>query len=71
MSDIHEKLTVNLIPRTSVALRSLVKLTGHSETDCVNRSINVYAYIEALIQSGGELYVREPGDTSPHVLTIS
>jgi hypothetical protein len=56
-----QRVTVNLTPRTAEALEEAVKLTGDTKTDTINRAIQVFAYLEKIIQSGGTIYVRDSG----------
>ncbi|MEU8371985.1 hypothetical protein AB0C22_02550 [Micromonospora sp. NPDC048894] len=46
------KITVNLIVRAWTALEDACRLTGESKTDAVNRSIQLYAFMQKSIQSG-------------------
>jgi hypothetical protein len=57
-----QRVTVNLTPRTSAALDEAVRLTRDTKTDTINRAIQVYAYLERIIQDGGTVYVRDPGN---------
>jgi hypothetical protein len=57
-----ERVTVNLIARAARALQEVAELTGDSKTDNINRAIQVYAYLEAISQRGGAIYVRESAD---------
>jgi hypothetical protein len=54
-----ERVTVNLVRRASQALRRLSERTGDTRTDCINRSIQVYDYLERVDSAGGAIYVRE------------
>jgi hypothetical protein len=54
-----ERVTVNLAARASRALRRVSELTGDSRTDCINRAIEVYGYLQEVIDQGGSIYVRE------------
>ena len=56
-----ERVTVNLIPRSSRALQSAHETTGDTKTDTINRALQVYAYLVYLETSGGEIFVQEPG----------
>ena len=56
-----ERVTVNLIPRTSKALADGTALTEISKTDFINRAIQAWAYFEDLAGKGGAVFVREPG----------
>jgi len=53
------RVTVNLINRASRALELVVKLTGDSRTDSINRALQVYAYVLQADANGGGIYVRE------------
>lgn len=57
-----QRVTVNLTPRTSAALDEAVRLTRDTKTDTINRAVQVYAYLERIIQDGGTVYVRDPGN---------
>lgn len=65
-----EKVTVNLIPRASRALRSASKLTGDSKTDTINRALQIYAYLEEINSQGGAIYVRESEDSEVRLLKM-
>lgn len=57
-----ERVTVNLIARAARALQEVAELNGDSKTDNINRAIQVFAYLEAISQRGGAIYVRESAD---------
>jgi hypothetical protein len=65
-----ERVTVNLTTRSSHALDEVVRLTGDSKTDSLNRAIQIYAYIEQVLQAGGSIYVRDAPDSEPERLKI-
>ena len=54
-----ERITANLTPRTSAALKLTVEVTGDSKTDTLNRAIQVYAYLMDLTAKGGLVFVQE------------
>jgi hypothetical protein len=56
-----QRVTVNLTPRSVDALAEAGKLSGDSKTDIINRAIQAYAYLEAIVRGGGVVYVRDPG----------
>ncbi len=66
-----ERVTVNLTARSSHALDEVVRQTGDSKTDSLNRAIRIYAYIEQILQAGGTIHVRETPDSEPERLKIS
>ena len=45
-------------------------LTGDSKTDCINRAIQVYAYLVEIGSHGGAVYVREDKDSELQLLKI-
>lgn len=64
------RMTVNLVPRASQALARVMELTGNGKTDCTNRALPIYAYIEEVLANGGSITVEEyPGD-EPRKLVI-
>ena len=65
-----ERLTVNLIPRSSRALERGVELTGDSKTVVVNRALQLYAYLEEAWAAGGEVVVTESRGATPTVLKV-
>lgn len=65
-----ERVTVNLIPRASKAMRLACELTGDSKTDTINRALQIYAYIEQIITAGGEILTRGAGDKDLQLLKI-
>ncbi|MET0417286.1 MAG: hypothetical protein ABW022_14840 [Actinoplanes sp.] len=54
------KLTANMNERSMTALAAAAETTGFSRTDCLNRAIQLYAYIEKLRRDGGRLLVQNP-----------
>lgn len=69
MADL-DRATFNLVPRASRALAQVMELTGDSKTDCVNRALPVYAYIERVLADGGRITVQETSDGEPMKLVI-
>lgn len=65
-----ERVTVNLTPRSSKALAAVVDLTGDSRTDAINRAIQVYAFMEEVLNSDGDVLVRRPGSDEMERLKI-
>ncbi|MCP2335367.1 hypothetical protein [Actinomadura rupiterrae] len=55
----RERVTVNLTSKGAAALTDLMRLTGDTKTDVINRALSVYAYLEDVIAEGGKVYVRE------------
>jgi hypothetical protein len=65
-----ERVTVNLTPRASKALAETAQLTGDSKTDTINRALQVYAFVQSIIEGGGAMYVRRAGEDEMERLTI-
>src|SRR5437867_1901097 len=54
-----ERVTVNLTSRSSQALEEAVRLTGDTKTDAINRAVQLYAFVERVMDQGGSVYVRD------------
>lgn len=54
-----ERITVALIPTAEVGLRRLQERTNLSKTDLTNRAITSYEFLEAQLQAGRDLIVRD------------
>lgn len=63
-----ERVTVNLTPRSSRALNDTVERTGDSKTDTINRAVQVYAYLEEVLQRGGQVLVAPRADAEPQIV---
>jgi hypothetical protein len=57
-----ERVTVNLTPRSVRALNNLVGWTDYSKTDTINRALQIYAFIQEILEKGGSLHVRQTED---------
>lgn len=47
------KLTVNLTPKSSMAIAAAANLSGHTRTDTVNRAVQLYAAVIQTMETGG------------------
>jgi len=56
-----ERITVNLTARGAGALADLVRRTGDSKTDVINRALSVYDFIESVMSEGRKVYVSKVG----------
>ena len=65
-----ERTTVNLNQRGAAALKAVMDLTEDSKTDCINRAVTIYAFIEKVLSEGGSVLVQESGSTEPQRLVI-
>jgi hypothetical protein len=54
-----ERVTVNLTPRSVRALHNIVAWTGHNKTDAINRSLQVYEFVQQVMENGGSVHVRQ------------
>jgi hypothetical protein len=57
----RQRITVNLTPRSWQALERAVKQTGDSQTDTINRALQVYSYLANITENDGTVYVRGAG----------
>ena len=53
-------MSANFLPRAMIALDAAAEVTGDTQTDCLNRAIQVYAYVEKLRADGKEIHVVDP-----------
>lgn len=58
MSNNLTRLTVNLVVPANEALQSLMNRLKLSQTDIINRSLQVYDFIEQERGKGGEMVIR-------------
>ena len=65
-----QRVTVNLTPRSCQALETAIKRTGDSQTDAINRAIQVYSYLADITETGGTMYVRDAGSDELERLRI-
>ena len=54
-----ERITVALVPTAEVGLRRLQERTNLSKTDLTNRAITSYEFLDAQMQAGRDLIVRD------------
>lgn len=57
----NERTTVNLTPRSVRALANLVRWTGYTKTDTLNRALQIYEFIQQILRNGGSVHVRQSG----------
>jgi hypothetical protein len=63
-----ERVTINLTPRAFRALELATELTGDSKTDVINRAVQVYAYLEHIIASGGSIHAQDSEGSKTELL---
>jgi hypothetical protein len=68
--EVADRITVALIPKVSDDLQRLQLRTGLSKTDITNRAITLYEFIDAQIQAGCEVLLRDvrTGETQSVVM---
>lgn len=62
----YEVMTVQFIEPATRARILAAQLTGHSETDVVNRAVQLYGLAMEIKYRGGDLCIREHGDPEPY-----
>jgi hypothetical protein len=66
----EQRVTVNLTPRAVRALNNLVGWSGYTKTDTINRALQIYEFIEQVMQNGGSVHVRQSEDAELERLTF-
>lgn len=66
----YERVTVNLTKRSSEALSEVAEATGDNKTTVINRSLQIYRYIERETQDGKELAFISKADGTIQKVTI-
>ena len=69
MSTDLQRVTVNLIPKSSASLDRLAERTTMSKTDVINRALQLYDFIDGETAAGGQILVRS-ADGTAEVLRI-
>ena len=54
------KVSANFVNRAMAALEMASEITGDNQTDVLNRSVQVYAYIAKMIDEGKLVFVEDP-----------
>lgn len=52
------RVTVNLTARSTKALEEAVAATGDTQTDVINRALQVYAFLESSMAQGDRVYLE-------------
>jgi len=55
-----DRVNVVLIEQAARAIAKLQERTGLKKVDIVNRALSIYEYIDAEMQAGNELVIRDP-----------
>ena len=54
----YETITFFSTPRSTEARIQTAEMTGDTQTDVVNRALQVYEYLAQLMENGGHLLIR-------------
>lgn len=66
------RITAPLIGEAVIALCNTAETLGLTRTDTINRALQAYAYLTAVQQQGGGIYIRErPGDRLNRIILNS
>lgn len=55
----NERFTVTLIAAAVQAVAVLMRITGLSKTDSINRAVQVYAFLAGEMENGKEVLLRD------------
>ncbi|MGA5102995.1 hypothetical protein ACPCC3_05045 [Streptomyces cellulosae] len=55
----NERFTVTLIAAAVQAVAALMRITGLSKTDVINRSVQVYGFLAEQMEDGKEVLLRD------------
>jgi hypothetical protein len=65
------RVTVNLTPRAFADLQRISEATGLGKTDVINRSLQVYALVNDLLDRGnGSIVVKHPDGTQERIYIL-
>lgn len=64
------KIVARLIPEAELALKRLMNASGYSQTDVVNRALQVAAEVDRIHREGGRMHVVE-ADGSTYTWQVS
>ena len=59
------RVTVNLSARGAEALHSIVRLTGDSKTEAINKALQAYALIQQAQELGGGCWLQDTAESKP------
>ncbi|MFE2541015.1 hypothetical protein [Actinacidiphila glaucinigra] len=60
-------MTVTLIPAAVQAVIALMRITGLSKTDTINRALQVYAFLAQQMADGKEIHLRDENGNTERV----
>jgi len=64
------KISANFVNRAVVALELASEITGDNQTDVLNRSVQVYAYITKMIDDGKLIFMEDPATGAKERLVL-
>lgn len=65
-----ERATVNLTARTTFYLNESMRRTGDSKTDIINRAIVRNSILEAAVENGAVLYIKEASGDMQRIMFL-
>ncbi len=54
------KVSANFTERSVIAMEVAAEVTGDTQTDCLNRAIQIYAYISKVFADGEKIEIVNP-----------
>jgi len=54
------KVSANFVNRSLIALELASEVTGDNQTDVLNRSVQLYAYIMKAVEDGKLIFIEDP-----------
>ena len=64
------RLTISLTPKTVAALDQAMKREGLTASQISTRAIQVYDYIQAAVESGGQLLIKTANGEIDNVVIV-
>ncbi|MFL6126901.1 MAG: hypothetical protein ACJ73U_45675 [Actinophytocola sp.] len=65
-----DRVTSNLTPRSVRAMNNLAHWTGYTKTDILNRALQIYEFVQQVVENGGSLQIRQSESAELERLTI-
>lgn len=64
------KVSANFTQRSVIALEAASEISGDNQTDCLNRAIQLYAYITKVHADGERVVIVNPATGTREVLEL-
>lgn len=65
-----ERVTVNLTAPSVRSMQNIATWTGYSKTDTINRALQIYAFLQEILEKGGSLHVKQTPEGPSERLTF-